>query len=919
MTSPGTSGSVDFSLNGKPVSVSVDPTRRLSQVLREDLGQTGTKIGCNAGDCGACTVLADGLSVCACMVPVGRLQGAQIQTVEGLAEAGIPNRLQKAFLHFGAAQCGICTPGMLMAATALLAENARPDEAQVKDALGGVLCRCTGYRKIIQAVMAAHDFDAEPLRAETGTAVGTRLNRLDGEEKVLGTDLFGDDVAGQGALVLKVIRSPYHRASFSFGDTGGLLVTTPGLIKILTASDIPGRNLHGVIPDTVDQPVFAVAETRFKGEAIAAVVGDADAVDKFDVSDFPVTWTERPAYLTPEKALADNAPLIHANRPGNILMNGIVQRGDLAAGFAHKDATIAEGDFITGFVEHGYIEPEAGLAMRVGDRLEMHVCTQSPYMDRDDTAAILGIAKEDVRIIPTAVGGGFGSKLDLSVQPYIALAAWLLDRPVRMTYSRQETMMSTTKRHPSAIKARISADKQGKLLSMDFNGVFNTGAYASWGPTVGNRVPVHASGPYIYDAYRARSQAVHTHCVPSGAFRGFGVPQSSIVQETLFDELADKLAIDRLDFRLRNALVNGATTVCGQVFSEGVGIKDCLQSLKPHWDRALSEADGFNAASDGSLRRGVGVAGMWYGCGNTSLPNPSTIKVAIRNDGQVVLFQGAVDVGQGANTVITQICADAAGLDILNFSLVYGDTDLTADAGKTSASRQTFISGKASYLAGQDLRKKILRMVNASEDARLAINGSKITAIDTAGRNDIDLAALPADEDGFVFTGEGTFDPPTVALDENGQGEPYAVFGYGAHMMELEVDTRLGTVRLIKLTAAHDVGKAINPTLIEGQIEGGAAQGLGLALMEEFVPGRTENLHDYLIPTIGDVPEVESILVEVPNAHGPYGAKGIGEQVLIPTAPAILNAIRNATGAVLRDMPATPEKVRNAVLRAKGN
>ena len=913
MTAP-----VAFSLNGKSVSVNVDPLRRLSDVLREELGQTGTKVGCNAGDCGACTVLADGKSVCACMVPAGRLEGMEIQTIEGLAEEEIPNRLQKAFLHFGAAQCGICTPGMLMAATGLLTSNAHPSEDQVKEALGGVLCRCTGYRKIIQAVMAAHEFDIEPLTTNIGSAVGARLNRLDGEEKVLGTDRFGDDLADQDTAVLKAIRSPFHRASFQIGDLEAFVAGTPGLLKVLTAGDIPGRNLHGVIPDTVDQPVFAEAETRFKGEAIAAVGGEAAAMRLFDISDFPVTWNELPACMTPDESLAETAPLMHANRAGNILMNGLVQRGDLAPGFDHRDAITVEGDFSTGFVEHGYIEPEAGIARRVGNRIEIQACTQAPYMDRDDTAAILGIAKEDVRVIPTAVGGGFGSKLDLSVQPYIALAAWLLDRPVRMTYSRQETMMATTKRHPSSINARISADKQGKLLSMDFNGVFNTGAYASWGPTVGNRVPVHASGPYIYDAYRARSKAVHTNCPPSGAFRGFGVPQSSIVQETLFDELAIKLGIDRLEFRLRNALVNGAPTVCGQVFENGVGIKDCLQGLRSHWDRALADADKFNATSDGALRRGVGVAGMWYGCGNTSLPNPSTIKVAIRSDGKVVLFQGAVDVGQGANTVISQICADAAGLDIAGFELVYGDTDLTADAGKTSASRQTFISGKASYLAGVDIRKKILRMVNAGEDAVLAIQNGKIVARGNAEKTEIDLAALPVDEDGFVFTGTGTYDPPTVPLDANGQGEPYAIFGYGAHMMELEVDTALGTVRLIKLTAAHDVGRAINPTLIEGQIEGGAAQGLGLALMEEFIPGRTENLHDYLIPTIGDVPEVQSLLIEVPNDHGPYGAKGIGEQVLIPTAPAILNAIRHATGAVLRDMPATPEKVRNAILRAKG-
>jgi aldehyde oxidoreductase len=306
------------------------------------------------------------------------------------------------------------------------------------------------------------------------------------------------------------------------------------------------------------------------------------------------------------------------------------------------------------------------------------------------------------------------------------------------------------------------------------------------------------------------------------------------------------------------------------------------------------------------------VAGMWYGCGNTSLPNPSTIKVALKSDGSLVLFQGAVDIGQGSNTVIAQICADALGLPVHKITLVSADTDLTPDAGKTSASRQTFVSGKAAYLAGRSLRDQILLRMNAPEDAVLALDGMKLIA----GEQSLDIAALEADADGAVLRAEATFDAPTTALDANGQGEPYAAFGWGAHLAEVEVDCELGRTRVLRLVAAHDVGRAINPTLIEGQVEGGSAQGIGLALMEEFIPGRTENLHDYLIPTAGDMPQVRTILVEEPNAHGPYGAKGIGEQVLIPTAPAILNAIRDATGVTVRDLPVTPDKLHAALKKA---
>ena len=302
------------------------------------------------------------------------------------------------------------------------------------------------------------------------------------------------------------------------------------------------------------------------------------------------------------------------------------------------------------------------------------------------------------------------------MQPYLALAAWKLGRPVRLTYTRPESMMSTTKRHPSRLRARIGATRDGRLTAMDFAGEFNTGAYASWGSTVANRVPVHAGGPYVYDAYRARTVAIHTNAPPSGAFRGFGVPQSTIAQECLFDELADAVGIDRLEFRYRNALTAGVPTVTGQVFDSGVGYRDCLEALRPHWERARAAAGGGERRTAARSARGVGLAGMWYGCGNTALPNPSTIKVGLRRDGRIALFQGAVDMGQGANTVMTQICADAVGVDMACIATLGADTDTTPDAGKSSASRQTFISGNATSLAGTALRARLLALAGASDE-----------------------------------------------------------------------------------------------------------------------------------------------------------------------------------------------------------
>ncbi len=558
----------------------------------------------------------------------------------------------------------------------------------------------------------------------------------------------------------------------------------------------------------------------------------------------------------------------------------------------------------TAFVEHAYIEPEAGYARMVGDRIEIAACTQTPYMDRDEVANVLGISKSSVRIIPTATGGGFGGKLDISVQPLLGLAAMKLRRPVRMIYTRPESMASTTKRHPARIRAAASATADGRLLTFDFSGDFNTGAYASWGPTVANRVPVHATGPYVVPHVRALTRAIHTNDPPAGAFRGFGVPQAAIAHEALIDMLADRAGIDRLEFRHRNALKAGDETATGHRLEASAGLVQCLEAVRPHWQQALACAREANATGS-RVRRGAGVACMYYGIGNTSMANPSTMRMGLKPTGRVVLYNGAVDIGQGSNTIMVQIAADALGVGPEAIDFVMGDTDLTEDAGKSSASRQTFISGKAAERAALALRTAILKRAGAAADARIELGEGQVAA----GAKVLRLADLPADNFGDVLSGRGSFDPPTTALDADGQGVPYATYGFAAQMAEVAVDVGLGTVKVTRIVAAHDVGKAINPMLVEGQIHGGIAQGLGFALMEEYVPGRTENLHDYLIPTFGDMPVIETILIEDREPLGPSGAKGVGEPALIATAPAILSAIDNATGVRITRLPATPDRV----------
>ncbi len=910
-------------VNGRALTLAVRPHKRLSDVLRDDLGLTGTKVGCAAGDCGACTVLLDGAQVCACLVPAAQVQGREVTTVE--ADDALLARLRAAFVAHGAAQCGICTPGMLMAAADTLRRFAQPTEQQVLDGIGGVLCRCTGYRKIVEAVLAAaSDGSAVVALPPVGAAVGSRMPRTDAYAKVTGTERYGADAAPADALWLRVIRAPHAAATFTFGDLDAF-VARHGLAGTVTAADIP-CNRFAIFPDLRDQPALAEDRVRFRGEAVLVLAGEREALAAIDERDVPIAWQPQPAVMEPREALAPGAPALHERWPDNVLCRGRVVRGDVDAALA-RAAVRVDGELSTSYVEHAYIEPEAGYAEWNTEggraRVTIFACTQTPYMDRDEIAHMFALAPEQVRIVPSAVGGGFGGKLDISIQPLLVAAARKFGRPARIVYSRPESMICTTKRHPAAMRAMLAADRAGSLLAYDFAGDFNTGAYASWGPTVANRVPIHAAGPYRVANVRALTRAVFTHNAVAGAFRGFGVPQSTLLNETLIDELALRLGEDPLEFRHRHALAAGDVTHTGQTLSASVGLRACLDALRSAWREARARCEAFNrerkafslAAGDSTdphrryahaKRRGAGIACMWYGIGNTVIANPSAIKVGLRHDGRVMLYNGAVDIGQGTYTILPQILADALGVPVARIDQVHADTDLTLDAGKSSASRQTFVSGNATKRAGEALRRKLLELAGARADDALAIEGATLIA----GGKRIDLTQLPADDNGDVAVATGHFNPPTVPLDTDGQGVPYATYGFAAQFAEVEVDVELGTVRLLAIHAAHDVGRAINPTQVEGQIHGGIAQGIGMALMEEYHAGRTDNLHDYLIPTAGDVPPITVHLIEDPEPLGPYGAKGVGEPALIATAPAIFNAIYHACGVRPIHAPCTPDRLR---------
>ncbi len=658
-------------VNGIELPLGAVPAKRLSDGLRDDLGLVGTKVGCSAGDCGACTVLIDGEQACACLVPVGQCEGAAVTTVEGLAEGGAPSALQRAFVEHGAAQCGICTPGMLMAATDVLRRHPRPTESQVLDGLAGVLCRCTGYRKDRRCGDAVAHGAAAPVADESpaaGAAVGARLPRLDGPAKVLGTELFGADEAPADALWLRAIRSPHPHARFELGDLDAFVRARPGLVGVVLPSDIP-NNRFAIFP--------TCATSRRSPRASRASA--ARRCWCWSAGATRSRRSSRPRCRSNGRRCRRSRRRRCARRGGPRRCMPVI-RTTCCAAAASRAATSSARSPRRRAARRCACAPRTSStptssprpAGRAGRRarddappsVEVFACTQTPYMDRDELAFMFGLPPQRVRIVPSAVGGGFGGKLDVSIQPLLVAASRKFGRPARIVYGRPESMASTTKRHPADMTATLAAGDDGTLLAYDFHGDFDTGAYASWGPTVANRVPIHASGPYRFGAVRATTRAVHTHGPVSGAFRGFGVPQSTIVVEALLDELAIGTGTDPLELRHAHALRAGDTTPTGQRLEASVGLRACLDALRPAWRAARAAAEAFNATAAGPLRRGVGVACMWYGIGNTVIANPSTMTVGLRPDGRFVLYNGAVDIGQGTYTIMPQMAADALGVPV---------------------------------------------------------------------------------------------------------------------------------------------------------------------------------------------------------------------------------------------------------------
>ncbi len=716
--------------------------------------------------------------------------------------------------------------------------------------------------------------------------VGQRLRRPDAPDKVKGTALYIDDLAFAGSLLAGVLRSPHPHARIVDLDVTQAS-TIPGVRAILTARDLPGQNLIPMIQP--DWPVLAGEFVRHVGEAVALVAAEDPAALKRALEAIVVDYEPRVAILDMEEALAT----------GEVIQHWKIRRGEAGLAMTRADLVVVEGTYRTPYQEHAYIEPNGMIAMPDGaGGVTVLGSMQCPFYVQKAVASATGLDLNRVRVVQTVTGGGFGGKEDAPSLPgaHAALLALATGRPVRLILSREEDMATMSKRHPGRIRMRTAATKDGHLVAAEVDYLLDGGAYATLSPVVLFRGTVHACGPYRIPNVKVDARAVRTHKIPCGAFRGFGEPQVVFASESQMDLLAERLSMDPLDLRRKNALAEGDETITGHHLTSSVGLDEVL-------DRVARESDWENkrkayASGSGPVRRGLGLAACYYGVGLGAMGkhmNPAGASVVVSADGSVTVAVGTTEIGQGMVVVLTQITAEALGCPPELVRIVEPDTSRVPDSGPTVASRTTVMSGNAIRDAAAKIRAAMAPVVG---EAGLAWRDAVFSCV----KNQVGLAAH-----GWAVPPETTFDLAT------GQGEPYICYSFSANVVEVEVDTATGETRVLRVWSGHDAGRVVNPTTGEGQIEGGVVQGLGYALTEEHALKDGRILNDqfstYIIPTPLDTPEIHAILVEHGYPWGPYGAKGLGETPIIGIAPAVTAAIAQATGVRLQEIPATPERL----------
>ncbi len=921
---------IQFNVNGNDVSVQADPGEMLSDVLRYRLGLTGTKIACNEAECGSCTVLIDGEPILSCSYPAAKANGKRVVTVEGLSgQAPKANGnghklhpLQEAFIQYGAVQCGFCIPGQLMTSYALLSKNPDPSDDEIKAALKDTLCRCAGYPTIIKSIQEAarvmrtggyiRPVDVEP-SGSSQKAVGTVRPRADAEAKVTGTAVYTDDIQFEGMLHARVKRAMVPSAMVRKLDVSAAKAL-PGVAAVLTAADIPGVHLHGLIIADWPSMVGVGERVRTVGDAVAIVAAETREIATQALDLIEVEFDLLPVVSDPVQAYQPDAPAIHEK--GNLLKHIKVRKGDMAKGFSEAEVVL-EHTFHTPFHDHAFMEPECSVARLTPEgRMEIYVGSQIPYQDREQVAGALGLPEDKVHIIGQLIGGGFGGKEDIAGQIHAALLAQVTGKPVKLLYDRHESLIAHPKRHATQIRVKVGAMRDGRLTAVESELYGDGGAYASLSEKVMTRATTHSSGPYEVPHVKADCYVMYTNNPPAGAFRGFGVLQSAFAVESIMDMLAEELSIDPIELRRMNALRVGSITNTGQVLRNSVGLLECIEKVSEEIAHLGYDKPFASQTVEGAphLRRSWGVAVAYKNTGlGGGAPDKAGAEVELYADGHFEVRTSSAELGQGLPTVLQLIAAEELGVPPGQVHVLLSDTDLTPDGGPTTASRQTFVSGNAVRQTAQALREMITSELAEQYDIR----PDKIHYVEGLAQvGDITVSMGEVAEKMMAggrkpLASSVYWAPETKPLGQG--GDMHFAFSFAAQAAEVEVNTLTGEVTVLRLISANDVGFAVNPLGLRGQIEGGAMMGLGHAMTENFIvqDGKvvTDRLARYRMPSITLTPEIKPIVVEHPVPEGPHGAKGVGEIVIIPTSPAITNAIYNAVGVRLDSLPVDQEVV----------
>ncbi len=839
----------EFNLNSKKVVFEEDIN--FLEYLREHANFTSVKNGCGEGVCGACMILVDGKPTRACILTTSSVSGKNILTIEGLSQFE-KEAYSWAFAQAGAVQCGFCTPGMIISAKGLIDNNSNPSKEDIKAAIKGNICRCTGYVKIIEAIKLAATCISSGkiiIRKKFSGKIGERIPRIDAKDKILGIAQFVDDMKINDMIYGSALRSIYPRARVLSIDIDEAL-KHPDVVAIITAKDIPGNRFIGHIVKDWPALIAIGEETRYLGDSVALVA----AKNKQSLTEIKnlikVTYEELKPISSPAMAMKASSPKIHES--GNILKVERVKRGNVEEAFKNSKYVLTN-HYSLPFTEHAFLEPESALALPDGEGITVYTGSQGIYDEQREISELLGLPKHLVRTISKYVGGGFGGKEDMSVQHHAALLSWYTKKPVKVTLSRKESIIVHPKRHAMEITATTSCDELGNITAFKASIVADTGAYASLGGPVLQRACTHAAGPYRCPNVDIEGMAVYTNNPPGGAFRGFGVTQSVFASECNLNLLAEKIGISAWEIRYRNAILPGQVLPNGQIADNGTAIKETLVALKEEYEK--HKYSGIACAMKNS---GLGVG----------VPDFGRCKLVIK-DGLVHIRTSAACMGQGVATITSQIVCETTGLLPDDIIVDAPDSFLTPDSGTSTASRQTLFTGEATKLAALKLKERLLKN---------------------------SLVELESIE--FYGEYQGITDPINSSKDHP---ISHVAYGYATQLVILDNDGKLE-----KVIAAHDVGNAINPTNVEGQIEGGVVMGLGYALTEDYP--LINSVPKAKFGTLGlfkskDIPEIKTIIIEKNTSDLAYGAKGIGEITSIPTAPAVQGAYYKFDGKFRLKLP----------------